>query len=406
MTTPRKSLSTRPYRRCRLPFAWRSVLLTSLVCVSSIGCDGRGATPGESVGTGGGTDGAAEPEKPNPVVTRRAARATIEATIRSASTIEAERQVTVHAEATGRISKLSCEEGASVKKGARLGQIERDAQASQLERASANLEKIQSDYDRIRGLFDQGMASKEELENAKSTLRGAQIDRRDRRREVGDTRVLAPFAGTVTERFVNDGAFVTSGAKLYSIVDFSSLVARVYVPERELDRIQVGQDARIEHKAGSSRHGVGTVQRIAPIVDSATGTIKITVALPESLTGARGFLPGMYAEVTLTTDLHDDTLVLPKPALIREEDQVFVFVVVGDRAKRVKVDVGLGDENQVEILAGISAGDEFIFVGHAGLKDGALVERVDERGKPLTENHRAAGDTSSAGTANEVASVG
>jgi membrane fusion protein (multidrug efflux system) len=344
------------------------------------GCDAK-------FGPGGpgrdGKDAEEKEEKASPVVTLRAGKSTVISRISSASTIEAERQVTIHAEATGRISKLGFEEGDTVEKGAMLGQIRRDAQASLLARASTSLEKSKADYERIKSLHGQGAASQEELDNARIAYQTAKLDRKDRRREVGDTRVLSPFSGTITERFVNDGAFVTNGAQLYSIVDFDTLVARVYVPEKELDRIRVGQEAQVVHKAGDKRRGVGSVQRIAPIVDATTGTVKVTVALPKDLTGQGGFLPGMYAEVTLTTEQHDDTLVLPKPALIHEEEQTFAFLVEGDRAKRVLLKTGLADDNQVEVLEGIAAGDEIILVGHAGLKDGALIMRVDESGAPV-----------------------
>src|SRR5690606_34680812 len=112
-----------------------------------------------------------------------------------------------------------------------------------------------------------------------------------------------------------------------------TLVARVYVPEKELDRVREGQAAQIMGKAAKDRQGTGFVQRIAPVVDPTTGTVKLTIALPEELVGGeRGFLPGMYAEVTLTTAERERAVLVPKEALIHDDDQAFVFVIEGDRA--------------------------------------------------------------------------
>jgi RND family efflux transporter MFP subunit len=353
------------------------VLAISMVMGSAAACERPGA------GGPGGKKGDQKPpeEKPSAVKIAKVQKGDIEAKISSASTIEAERQVTVHAEATGRVLSVAYEEGDEVEAGAQLAKIRRDAQASGVDRANANFEKAKSDVARIERLVARGVASQEELDNAKATLRSASIDRKDRRRDLANTKVTAPFDGTVTERFVNAGGFVSSGQQLYAITDFSSLVARVYVPEKELDRIRVGQAAEIVGKAAKGRAGTGQVMRIAPIVDATTGTVKVTIALPEQLAGgAKGFLPGMYAEVTLTTEKKTDITLVPKAALVYEEERVFAYTIDGDRAKRVLLEVGLGDDDFVEVRSGMAAGDTLIVAGQNGLKDGALIEVVEDEG--------------------------
>lgn len=338
-------------------------------------------------GAGGGWGGRGQEQAPgpveeaaSPVVVVPVGHGDIDASIAVSSTIEAERQVSVHAEATGQIVKLEVEEGEVVKEGQLLARIKYDAQSSLLERAATSLEKSEVDYARMKELYDRGVASKEELDNAELALRNAKLDRQDRSREVKNTRVKAPFAGTLTERMVAEGGFVTSGQQLFSITDFDTLVARVYVPEKELDRIEVGQVADVVGKAAAGRRGQGKVARIAPIVDASTGTVKVTVTLPAELAGQDGFLPGMYAEVTLTTETRKDVTLVPKPALVRDEEQTYVFVVEGDRAVRRLLEIGLGDDQNVEVISGVSPGESIIVAGQAGLKDGALVEVVDPTG--------------------------
>ncbi len=353
----------------------RSLRAPALAMLLALGCQ-----PPEG-GWGGGEE-APPPaeEQATPVVVIPVGVGDIDASISVSSTIEAERHVTVHAEATGRIVQLLIEEGAAVKEGQLLARIKYDAQSSLLERAATSLEKAESDYDRIKALYDQGAASREELDNAAIVVRNAKLDRQDRNRDVRNTRVKAPFSGTLTERVVSEGGFVSSGQQLFSITDFDTLVARVYVPEKELDRIRVGQAAQVVGKAARGRKGVGNVERIAPIVDAATGTVKVTVSLPAELSGDQGFLPGMYAEVTLTTETRKNVTLVPKPALVRDEDQTYVFVIDGDRAQRRALEIGLGDEDNVEVMSGLEPGDSIIVAGQAGLKDGALVKVVDPTG--------------------------
>lgn len=325
-------------------------------------------------------------ERPSPVLVVTVERGTIQGQIRAASTIEAELQVTVHAESTGRITSLSLEEGDAVEEGDTLARIRRDAQSLGFERAETSLADVEREFERVEKLFKQGIASQSEYDQAKSNVDAAKLDIKDRRRDLSNTVLKAPFDGVVTRRFVTEGGFVASGAQVFEITDFKTLVARVYVPEKELDRIAVGQPADIVGKAAKNRQGIGEVRRIAPIVDATTGTVKVTIGLPDSLAGgATGFLPGMYAEVTLTTEVHADIPVVPKPALVHEDEQTFVFIVEGDHAKRQLIEVGLADDDFVEVVSGLEAGDRIIVAGQAGLKDGGLIVEVDAKGTPLEE---------------------
>jgi RND family efflux transporter MFP subunit len=341
--------------------------------------------PGGRRWGGDAEDSEGEKERPPvPVVTTTVARGGIQSSFSAASTIEAERKVTVHAESTGRIVLLTVQEGDEVKTGKLLAQIKYEAQVNSLDRAASNLDKTRLEYERVQSLFDKGAAAREQLDSTRIAYDTALIDMKDRQREFRNTKVLAPFSGTITERAVNQGAFVSSGAQILSIVDFDSLVARVYVPERQLDKIQVGQAAQVAGKAASGRKGQGTIERIAPIVDAATGTVKVTVRLPKEVSGgARGFLPGMYAEVTMATDRKDGILLVDKRALVREDEQTYVFMLAGDLVERRRVEIGLQDADRAELLQGPPEGTEIVLLGHGGLKDGAHVRRVDERGQDV-----------------------
>ncbi|MCY1013111.1 efflux RND transporter periplasmic adaptor subunit [Nannocystis pusilla] len=331
-------------------------------------------------------------EQPSPVVVGTVERGAITATISAASTIEAERQVTVHSESVGRLVDLTVEEGDKVKEGQVLARIRFDAQANSLLRANTSLAKAQTDFQRIEQLYNERVLGNEEYQKARNQLDIAELDLRDRAREMKNTKVTAPFSGTVTVRKVTEGGFVTNGAELLQVTDFNTLVARVFVPEKELDRVRVGQEALVVGKAAKGRKGTGKVLRISPTVDAGTGTVKMTVALPQELAGGQGFLPGMYAEVTLTVDHREDVALVPKGAIVHDEEQTYVFVPEGDKARRVRVELGLQDAERVEIVKGLGAGDAVIVAGQTGLKDGAKIVRVDMQGRPEGGDAKAAED--------------
>lgn len=354
-----------------------------LLAAGPLGC------PASAGGVDKKGEGKEEPgEQPTPVMAATVERGAIVATISTASTIEAERQVTVHAESTGRLVDMTVEEGDKVKKGQLLARIRFDAQANSLVRANTSLDKARVEFERAERLYNEKVIGQEEYQRARNTLDIAQIDLTDRSREMRNTKITAPFDGTITQRKVTAGAFVNNGAELFTIVDFSTLVARVFVPEKELDRIVVGQAAEVVGKAAKGRKGEGKVQRIAPTIDAGTGTVKVTVSLPPALAGPQGFLPGMYAEVTLTTDSRNDVALVPKSAVVRDEEQTYVFTLEGDpatgfKARRIRVETGLSDVGRVELVKGLAPGDAVIVAGQTGLKDGAKVVRVDAQGKPI-----------------------
>lgn len=321
-------------------------------------------------------------EQPSPVVVGTVERGAITATISAGCTIEAERQVTVHAESAGRLVDLEIEEGDKVTAGQVLARIRFDAQANSLLRANTSLAKAQTDFERVEQLYNEKVLGHEEYQKARNAVDIAELDLRDRSREMKNTKVTAPFSGTITQRMVTEGGFVTNGAQLLQVTDFGTLVARVFVPEKELDRVKVGQEALVVGKAAKGRKGTGKVLRISPIVDAGTGTVKMTVALPQELAGSQGFLPGMYAEVTLTVDHREDVALVPKGAIVHDEEQTYVFVPEADKVRRVRVELGLQDAERVEILKGLGAGDAVIVAGQTGLKDGAKIVRVDAQGRP------------------------
>jgi membrane fusion protein (multidrug efflux system) len=364
-----------------------------LLTITLFGCDpGMFGKNGEDAGA------MQEPEeRPTPVLIATLERGTIQGQIRAASTIEAELQVTVHAESVGRITSLVLEEGDTIEAGQVLARIRREAQSLGVERAETNLADAERELARVEALFRQGIASQSELDQARTRVDTASLDKRDRRRDLSNTVIVAPFTGVLTRRFVDEGAFVANGAQVFEITDFSTLVARVYVPERELDRIAVGQPAQIVGKAAKNRQGTGSVRRIAPVVDATTGTVKVTIALPTELAGgSNGFLPGMYAEVTLTTERHENVPLVPKPALIHEDEQTFVFIADGDRARRVLIQTGLADDDFVEVIGGIDVGARIIVAGQTGLKDGGLLLEVDAKGQPVATPETAASATQEA----------
>ncbi len=349
------------------------LIITAMAVVAavSVGCRVGGAGAGSRTfdqGVGGSNE--ERTVEAIPVEVAELGTGRIESVLRFSATLEAERSVQVFAETTRRVIELRAEEGDAVSKGSLLVRLQDEAQQSALAKARSQLDQRTREYERQKNLFDQKLVSEQVFIDAEYQLDQARLALDDAKRELAFTEVRAPISGIVTERSIGLGDFVSVNQPLFRIVDFDSIVARIYVPERELSRLRRGQPVRLTADALGGRVFSGAIDRISPVVDPGTGTIKVTVATPRQ----EGLRPGMYVEVELVTAVDERALRIPKKALIYDNDQVFVFRLSGGRTvERILVTPVLEDADFVKPSGGLSLGDFIVVAGQSGLKDGSRV---------------------------------
>jgi membrane fusion protein (multidrug efflux system) len=368
----------------------RSILaaLAAVACAVAIGCsrnqaeespaaaDSTAADSTRQAGSGRGKGkkdkDAKEPaaEQAVPVDVTVLQRGAIESVIRATATLEAENQVGVVAEAARRVTELRVEEGHRVQRGHVLLRLQDAEQRTALKRAEFNMAKAVREFDRQKNLRERDLTSEEAYIAAEEEHSRSKLALEDAERELSYTEVRAPISGVVTQRHVNLGDQVQVGQRLFDLVDFESLVARVYVPEKNLSEVRTGQEARLHAAAVGAQAFTGKVDRIAPIVDPKSGTVKVTVGVAHQ-TGLR---PGLFVDVELITATLADALLMPKRALIYDNDQIFVYrLKPGRRVERLLVPPLMADRDHVVPATGFAPGDTVVVAGQAGLKDGALV---------------------------------
>jgi membrane fusion protein (multidrug efflux system) len=347
----------------------------------SAGC-GRGQSEGAAAADGSdstavdvdGPDEDSEEETTAvPVEVTVIQRGPIESILRSTATLEAESQTMVAAEAARRVVEIRVEEGSEVDQGQLLLRLQDAEQESALSKARTLLDQSQREWDRQQRLYEQQLTTEKAYNDALAAYEQRKLEAADAERELSYTRVRAPIPGTITRRLVKLGDQVSPGTQLFEIVDFSSLVALVYVPEKDLGELEVGQPARVTAPAIRMDPFPAKVLRVAPIVDARTGTVKVTV----DVGGQAGLRPGLYVDVALVTDVRPDALLVPKRALLYENDQVFAYRLGEERkVERLRLIPALSDKDHIVPLEGIAEGDSLVTAGQAGLKDGALVKVV------------------------------
>lgn len=364
--------------------------MAGLAALIALGSACTGSAPAAQRQDDAARDGGADDPVPVEVVTLETGE--IEEILRFSANLEAERQVQVLARAPGLVREVMVEEGDEVAAGAVLLRLEQDDQASQLARAENDLANASRELDQQKRLRERGVTSDQALQVAEYERKRIALLRDDAARGLRYTVVRAPIAGTVTMRMVKRGDYVNPQQALFQVTDFDSLVARVYVPEKEMAALQPGLRARITAPATGDALHEGVVERIAPLVDPKSGTVKVTIAVPrpqaaapKQQAGARpspgmgtgmgpGMFPGMFVDVALVTERHDSALLLPKRAVVYDNDIPYAFKIVGEnRVERVRVEPMLESRFHIEPASGFAAGDRVVIAGQVGLKENALV---------------------------------
>ena len=330
----------------------------------------------------GGRGGAAAA----PVKVETVQRGEISAYILKNTTLEAERWVDVRARRSGQVIALLKEEGDPVRAGTILARLDADAaQISVSQREVAHLEAKQR-YEREDALFQRNLGSKQSYENAKTQFESSKAQLEQAKLDLSYTAIRSPIEGIMTLRNIEVGNMVTNNQVVASVAKFDPLLARIQVTEKDFGKITVGQTARITVEAAPEREFTGTVKMISPVVDPESGTVKVTVEVPR--TDASLLRPGMFASVYIITETRRNTLVIPKKALVLEGEgnQVFTFETDPEsgrgQAQRKRIEIGFTDSDRLEILSGLSQGEQVITVGQEGLRPGSPVRLVGEAAPP------------------------
>ena len=296
------------------------------------------------------------------------------------------RKIAVTPLVAGRVTRVSAELGARVRRGQTLAQIYSPELAEAQTRyvtARARLSAHDQELRRTERLVEIGAASRQELEgiHAEHTAQTAEVESarsrlellgvsrsaRDRLTPEGDSgatiSVTAPIDGVVLERGANVGLNVDSATALFTVVDLSTVWVIADLYEKDFSRVSVGHTATITTTAYPERVFTGRVSYIDPQVtpDTRTAKVRVEVANP------RGELRlGMYAEVSLAGPAGKATLVIPRTAVQEVGSRQVVYLVNPSAPGQfIERDVRPGQAvgPQIEVLAGLNAGDTVVAEG-------------------------------------------
>lgn len=321
-----------------------------------------------------GDDAGTGDAPPIPVETVTTARGDIAAVYSGTATLEADGEADVLAKVGGEVIELRVEEGDRVEAGQVLAVLDGERLRFELKRSLADVRRLEQEYERNVELHEKGIVSAGAFENLKYELDSLKAAHELATLELAYTNIRAPIDGIVSHRFIKLGNTLAVNQPTFHIADLDPLLAHLHVPEREYRMLAAEQSAVVEVDALAGHQFPAHIDRIGPTVDPATGTFKVTIEVDDP---EQQLKPGMFSRVNVVYDTHADALLIPRVALVDDDTSAAVYVIEDNRAHRRDVRTGFVDSGRIEILEGLSGGDEVVVIGQNGLRDGARVDVVN-----------------------------
>ncbi len=310
--------------------------------------------------------------------------------ITAAANLEPEKRADVLAKVEGTIVSIEAEEGHNVGNGRVLARLDGSELTIERDRARIRAQAEKTELERAVSLHAKGLLSDKDFAAQKSAYELAEAELEAAELRLSYTTIRAPFSGKVTRRLVDLGETVRIGLPLFTVEDTSPLLCKIHLPSHLIPSIEVGQTAKIFPGTSAESPITGKVRMISPVVDPATGTVKVTLELDEHVGSVR---PGAFADIKMVADTHYGVPAIPRKAILSEGGDLFVFAAGSDTVRRIRVTTGYEQDDLVEVLTGLAPGDSVVVVGHGGIEEGTKIKVVQAPGSMAALTDSAAVDS-------------
>jgi RND family efflux transporter MFP subunit len=289
------------------------------------------------------------------------------------TTLEAEGDAMVVAKVGGIIGEIFVEEGNTVKTGDVLARVDEEMYKIQVAQAEAIKLRLKSEFELTQAMYERDAASLQQFQRAKYDYEAQKAAFDLAQLNLDYTAIRAPISGVVSARDIKVGNMVLANTNVFRITHFNPLLAILHIPERELGKLRIGQKAALTVDALQSQEFIGQILRISPVVNSESGTIKVTIEVDDP---TKRLKAGMFTRIKIIYDTHLRVLLVPKEAVMVEDLESAVYVIRDSLAFRQVVETGYSNKTHIEIVTGIVVSDMVVTAGQTSLKDSALVEVI------------------------------
>jgi len=301
-----------------------------------------------------------------PVSIETVKKGTLSENVTASGTLEASEFLNLLSETQGKIVKIYKEKGDRVAAGDVIAKVDDEVIAANVLTAEANYSQFEKDVERLTRLSEENAVTKRDLEQASIGLKKAKADLITAKKALSNTSIKAPISGYINNDFITEGQLLGGGSPVCEIVNNNRLKLNIKVPENAVYKIKVGQTVVVSLSVFPDKKFSG---KISAIAEKADAVLKFNVEITLDNDMKSHLKSGLYAEVELPVT-NEERLILNKIAIIESMERPVVYVASNGKAVRRTLIIGQSNNEQVEVLSGLSDGDQVIVSGQLNLKDG------------------------------------
>jgi len=287
--------------------------------------------------------------------------------------LELNNEATLSIGVQGKIEKLGIEVGSRVFQGQVIGKLDVKLKQINLKANELTLAKLEKDLQRNSDLLKGNAGTELSVINSKYDVENTRIQIEQVKQQIADGNIIAPISGVVTSRKLMAGEYVNPGTVIATIVDDVHLKAVVFVNEKDVYQLKVGQAASITSDVFPNKTFVGHVKFISPKGDE-NHNYRVELQLNTNTLRA-----GTYVMVGFDLGRRASLLQIPKLALVEGTKNPYVYVVQDKVAKIQKITVGREVGENIEVVSGLQAGQEVVTSGQINLTNGSKITKTNNQ---------------------------
>lgn len=291
-------------------------------------------------------------------------------TLESSGSLLAWNEVLLMPEIGGKITLLNIKEGSQVAQGQLLVKLFDDDLKAQAKKQELQISIAQRNLDRLKDLLKINGVSQQEYDNADNAVNNIESDLNIIKANLKKTEIFAPFSGTIGLTNASLGSYVSPGNTIASLQQMDALKVEFSIPEKYSTLLQIGDPVRFTIESQTDTF-TAKVYAFEPKIDLNTRTLKVRARFDNP---GKRLLPGSFSNIKVRLREIRNAILIPTECVIPETRGKKVIVNRGGIAEFVSVETGIRNENQIQILSGISAGDTVITTGLMFVKPKAEIK--------------------------------
>lgn len=272
----------------------------------------------------------------------------------------------------GNVSSLYIREGEKVNKGDLLACLDQSAFQHSYDAALSTLKQAEDSYQRMKVLYENKSLPEIKWIEVQTSLQQAKSMEGIARKHLENCCLYAPFSGIIAERYIESGTNVLPGMPSFRLVMIDKVKIKVAIPEKEINDIRLGQDALIGISALDNKQMEGKISEKGVSANplSHTYDVKITLDNPK-----RDLMPGMVCQVNIDTERNTSPrITIPaKIVQVMHNGDKFVWLAVGNQARRRVIKTGCFQHNEIIVTEGLSVGEQLITDGYQKVSEGMKI---------------------------------